>query len=264
MEENRDFKLSQQIKGIEYVHNFRELGGYRAINRKTIKHNIFFRSSALYKLTDPSDIETFLSFGIKTICDVRGPNERKNKPDPKFEGIKYNEITSQGTTDPLKIFQQLKGPDDKAQTIKTNFMIGFEGYQRMAFENDAYKQMFKDIVEGNVPILVHCAGGKDRTGVACALILALFGVEREDIVFDYMQSIPSKLNWINDNVEKLKKSVSPELADVMKDFFGCSRIYLEMMLNEVLFKYGSYDNYFEAEYGITPQMRKELIEKYTE
>ncbi|WP_062386261.1 tyrosine-protein phosphatase [Demequina iriomotensis] len=36
------------------------------------------------------------------------------------------------------------------------------------------------------PVLFHCAAGKDRTGVSAAIVLALLGVSREEIIADYV------------------------------------------------------------------------------
>jgi protein-tyrosine phosphatase len=40
--------------------------------------------------------------------------------------------------------------------------------------------------QDNVPILFHCSAGKDRTGIASALLLSALGVDRKDIFDDYM------------------------------------------------------------------------------
>ena len=256
--------LSEQIEGFTLL-NFRELGGYRAMNGKHIRHNLFFRSGALYRLRNQIEIGNFERLGIKVICDLRGCGEIKARPDPNFEGIRCNQVSSSGAVDPSKIFRDLKECDDKTDAVRKQFNAGCEAYQRMPFDNPAYRQIFQEIVNDNVPILVHCAGGKDRTGVAMALILAFFGVSRDDIIFDYMQSMKYlNRNWLSDNVNRLKEFVAPELVEVMIGFFGCSRVYIETTLNEVVFKYGSYDKYFEAEYGITPEQRREIIERYTE
>ena len=258
----QESKLSKQIQNIS-ISNFRELGGYKASNGKYINHNVFFRSSALYKLTKKEDIKTFSDFGIKTICDFRTESERRLLPDPVFPGIKYNYINSQGSINPSSFEEKLKNAPNRNEFIQSQYNAALQGYQNMPFNNLAYKQMFKDICEGNVPILIHCAGGKDRTGTAAALILLLFGVDKEDIVYDYMESIPYQQKWINDNIEIISKYVSKELADVAKEIFGCSRVYMEMTLNQILFVYGSTDKFFEEEYGISPQKRIEIIERYT-
>src|SRR3546814_3485489 len=48
-----------------------------------------------------------------------------------------------------------------------------------------YKAMFRALVDGRTPLIVHCTAGKDRTGVAVALILYTLGVPREIIVQDF-------------------------------------------------------------------------------
>ena len=255
---------SSQESLIPSIPNFRELGGYKACNNKIIKHSVFFRSSHLSQLKGSNDINNFKNFGIKIIFDLRNINEIKQKPDPTFDNIKSVQIESKGTCDSNQLFVQMKKAENPTEVVMNYFYKHYEGYKNMCFDNPAFKIIFKEIVNGNVPILIHCAGGKDRTGVICALILAFFGVDRETIVLDYLKSAPWSQEWIDENVTKLKQYVSPEVAEIMKSFFGCSSVYIEMALNTILFKYGSYDKYFEAEYGISPQKRQEIITKYTE
>ena len=59
-------------------------------------------------------------------------------------------------------------------------------YARMPFNNQAFRILFEHIQKGDVPILIHCASGKDRTGVACMLILLALGVDREIVLEDYL------------------------------------------------------------------------------
>ena len=63
----------------------------------------------------------------------------------------------------------------------------FEGvYRTMPFENPAYRWMFDRLLSENTPILFHCTAGKDRTGVAAALILLALGVPRTVVEQDYI------------------------------------------------------------------------------
>ena len=54
--------------------------------------------------------------------------------------------------------------------------------------NSQYRRMFKQLLADNVPLAFNCSAGKDRTGVAAALILTALGVSRETVIQDYLLS----------------------------------------------------------------------------
>ncbi len=61
-------------------------------------------------------------------------------------------------------------------------------YKQMLFGNKAYKELFRALEAGETPILFHCSGGKDRTGVAAMLLLKALGASDETIVADFVQT----------------------------------------------------------------------------
>jgi protein tyrosine/serine phosphatase len=58
--------------------------------------------------------------------------------------------------------------------------------QYLADRPDSVVGALEDIASGPGPIVVHCAAGKDRTGVVVAMALAAVGVDRQAIVDDYV------------------------------------------------------------------------------
>ena len=62
----------------------------------------------------------------------------------------------------------------------------------------------------------------------------------------------------------MKETLPPESQEIVKSLSGVSRKSLESTLDAILQRYGSFKNYFEKEYGITPEIRKELMERYLE
>ena len=263
-EESHLSGLSQQIPFIKMT-NFRELGGYKASDGRRIKHNIFFRSSKLCNLSTEEDYEKFKSFGIKVIIDFRSVSERELKPDPIFDGIKQYNISALYKKDGSEMnfdFQDIVLLSSQELIDLKNLLE--EGYEVIGFNNPAYKQMFKDIVEGNVPILFHCSAGKDRTGIAAALILALFGVDREDIAYDYMMTNRFNHTEIERRQKAMKETLPPESQSIVMSLSGVSRENLELTLNSILKKYETFENYFEKEYGITEEIRKQLMDRYLE
>ena len=257
-------ELSKQIS-FSKMTNFRELGGFTSSDGRHIKHNIFFRSPKLCNLETPEDFEKFKNYGIKVIFDFRSISERKRAPDPEFEGIKHYNISALYKKDGTEMdfdFQDIVLLSTQQLTDLRDVLE--EGYEVIGFNNPAYKQMFKEIVDGNVPILFHCSAGKDRTGIAAALILALFGVKREDITYDYLQTNV----YISKDIERRRKimpeSLPPEGQELVLALTGVSQKSLDLTLNSILAKYQTFENYFEKEYGITAEIRKELMDRYLE
>lgn len=52
-----------------------------------------------------------------------------------------------------------------------------------------YRKLFSLLQnEENIPLMFHCSAGKDRTGMAAALVLSSLGVDEETILDDYLLS----------------------------------------------------------------------------
>jgi protein-tyrosine phosphatase len=63
-------------------------------------------------------------------------------------------------------------------------MLGF--YEELPYDHaESYQFLFEELLAGNVPLVFNCAAGKDRTGVAAALVLGALGVPRDHILEDY-------------------------------------------------------------------------------
>ena len=121
-------------------------------------------------------------------------------------------------------------------------------YTALPFNNKAYKKAFEMIKNYEGPLLFHCYAGKDRTGVLTALILILLDVNYLQIFNDYMLSIRSMKMMCGSSALPVAWQVREE--------------WLEASLNAILVKYGSYDKYFEAEYGIDKTIKEKIKDYY--
>ena len=245
--------------------NFRELGGYIGLNGKKVKHNIFFRSPALINLNSQEQLETFRKLGIKVICDFRATGERNTLPDPDFEGIIRHDISAlviSGEEMDYNLPDFFGLPQEKLDQVLGSMSYC---YKTMPFNNDAYKAMFIEIVNNNVPILFHCAAGKDRTGIAAALILILLGVKREDVIKDYMITNETANIAIEANMKKFNIKNDDEKAHQIFDALcKVKQEWIEDSISEILKQYCTFEEYFEKEYGITKDVREQLCERYLE
>lgn len=74
----------EKIK-LEGAYNFRDIGGYRTKDGKTVKTGLLYRSDELSKLSE-SDVALLEKIGIKTIVDYRAKRERIDNEDVPIEG----------------------------------------------------------------------------------------------------------------------------------------------------------------------------------
>jgi protein-tyrosine phosphatase len=145
------------------------------------------------------------------------------------------------------------------------------GFYRTATETYApeYKAMFARLVKGDSPTIVHCTAGKDRTGVASALVLTALGVPRQTVEADY--ALTADLLQAG----KARREASPGYRanmatyakmppEVMRAMEASDPAYIDTALDAATAKYGSLDAYLEQALGVGPKERAALRAKYLE
>jgi len=157
--------------------NFRDLGGYTTGDGRQVAWRRLYRADGLTRLTD-GDLEVLADRGLVTVIDLRTSAERElgSFPVDRLEVEVHH-------------FPLLERIPDAGSFEMTPGMLG-DSYLDMV--RDAGPQMGRAIrvlsSDGTLPAVVHCAAGKDRTGVLSAIVLALLGVPDEDIAEDYALS----------------------------------------------------------------------------
>ncbi|MCU1488819.1 MAG: protein tyrosine/serine phosphatase, partial [Acidimicrobiaceae bacterium] len=158
------------------TYNVREIGGYATRDGSTVGWGLLLRGDALHRVDDAGR-GTLAEFGLRTSVDLREHAEREEMPD------------------------QL-GPDVRLVHVPL-FSYGIESEEfaanRQTFESldDVYQHVVADrgaalaaamselARPGALPAIVHCTGGKDRTGILVALLLETLGVPDEVIAADF-------------------------------------------------------------------------------
>ena len=158
------------------LHNFRDVGGYRAADGRTVRWGRLYRSDSLSKLQG-TDWERFRALDVRTVIDLRYPFEiaaRGRVPDGVHA---YHNLSIEHRP----YDQPSLGPD-----VETASYLA-ERYAEVVLDGTAeIRRVLELIAHGdNAPVVVHCASGKDRTGIVAALVLTALGVSDEDIVADF-------------------------------------------------------------------------------
>ncbi|HVG01197.1 MAG TPA: tyrosine-protein phosphatase, partial [Chloroflexia bacterium] len=162
-------------------YNAREVGGYPAADGGQTRWQALVRADNLHRLT-PAGQAALREYGVRTIIDLRMAHELESHPNPF--------AAPQGANDgPRYLHLPLIDLDtdaayEAAVATQGEYIEIVERSKQLLAK--VIKAVAASLEEGGV--LVHCHGGKDRTGIVVALLLSLAGVPRETIAEDYAMS----------------------------------------------------------------------------
>jgi len=156
--------------------NFRDLGGYPTRDGRSTRWGLMFRADALAGMT-AADLVVYETLSVRSVYDLRGDAERQARPDP-FPSEARPLIAGIGTPTPA-------GRTGRTARDGEGFLRDL--YQGMLEGAAPYLgRLLTDFADPpHLPAVVHCTGGKDRTGVVAAVLLEALGVPREVVLDDY-------------------------------------------------------------------------------
>lgn len=215
-------------------YNFRDLGGIRTQDGRYVKWGRLFRSDDLHSLTD-DDLVYLASIPIKTIVDFRSEDEIKAAPDrvPTTVNASYPYSMNPGNlSDISSLFSMMaSGMDTLMQQLNIELVSDTATVNR-------YRDFFALLQkEENIPLLYHCSAGKDRTGMASALILFALNVDERTILDNYMLSNIYLGDKYAQYIEQL-----PQL----KPLFEVQENYILSGINHIREAHGSVENYLRT------------------
>ena len=160
--------------------NVRDLGGLVTGDGRRVRRGALVRSDQLCRLSDGGRA-ALIAHGVRTVIDLRTPAEVEKDPDPIWHehGVDYLLIPQQSE----ELWRELE-PIARTRTERDSAVI-----DRRAEQIAAMARAVANAVPGGV--LIHCLAGKDRTGIAVAMLLGLVGVSEADIAADYSLSMVS-------------------------------------------------------------------------
>ena len=235
--------ISNRVIDMDNISNFRDLGGYSTSNNNQLKWGNIYRSGHLSN-SNLFDQDKLKRLGIKTIIDFR--TEKDRKAHPYFINIpKINIPIDSGDFNETKELI-LKENFTRSETIQ--YMQ--KSYIDIVEKNkDKFAEMFNVLLDkNNYPLLISSHLGKDRVGIAAALLLYTLGVPDYIIEEDYIAS--------NSHIDP-KKTITfseplPEsLQESMTALFSANSAYLNYAFDYIRETYGSLDNYLEKEVRVS-------------
>jgi len=175
----------RRVLPLEGTLNFRDLGGYPAADGRTTAWGQIYRADAVSLLTQDG-WRSLSELGVKRIYDLRRQSERDASPTVEHglaHEVVHLSIGPAFVEIPMLEFFAQRGVS--AEPLDENYMAGM--YRELLTDfSDVFAQLFTNLGDGHHrPAVFHCTAGKDRTGLAAALLLGTLGVDDELILDDY-------------------------------------------------------------------------------
>lgn len=245
--------------------NFRDLGGLPAGDGRKLRHRVLLRGEGPKNLRDPH-IRELRELGVRAIFDLRSDGERDADPhdwqDPGCRVLNLDinhDLRAAGATE----WDRLRdSPDPQA-----GWIVMHQNYAAMPGALLPHWRAIVDaLLDDCVPALVNCTAGKDRTGVAIALLLDLLGIDRDAIVADYLRSSVFGDNMaIQGSIERgfLESFGFVPGQQVIDAMIGVDKDYLGAAQDLVNTRWGGIARYFAAA-GVDAAEQRELQLRLTE
>lgn len=271
--------FAQQFLPVKGIVNARDLGGYTMLDGRIVESRRLLRAAHLADATD-EDIRNLERLPVTAIIDFRKEQEKMGKADREVPGARYTSLPvdpsgnamATATEEEKKKFSGQKKFDVKKVIVFAAFnkkaqAVAREMYPTLLFDPDCQQQFarfFRLVLETeNGAVLFHCTQGKDRTGIASALLLAALGADRETIVadFDATNRVYEK------DVRKYSRRVKflggkEEEVGVVKAFLGCNTENFIKALDRIDQEFGSLQAYLKGPIGLTDADIQTLRERY--
>ncbi len=164
--------------------NFRSLAGLVGEGGRRVRAGLLFRAGHLPEMTEDR-AETLRMIGLAAVCDLRSAGEQVREPSSlKAAGFASAMPAPEG--DPTLALRVVGDPSAQPRDVRAA-MLSTYATMPESFAT-ALGNVFQAALVTRGGLLMQCAIGKDRTGVAVALLLAALGVPRRAIMADYTAS----------------------------------------------------------------------------
>jgi protein-tyrosine phosphatase len=256
---------ADRVLVLEGVHNFRDHGGYPVAGGGRLRRGLLWRSGQHHCATE-SDLARIAALNLASVFDLRSAKERTSHPCRRpldFAAAVYlgedPAPRERAHSAPHVAAAQVPRQRDAASTregMRRN-------YGSIAFRPELVamiRHYLAELAEGKGPSLINCMAGKDRTGIAVAVLHLATGVHRDDIVEDYLLTntagdVEARIAAGMATITEVTGQLDPE---VLRILMGVEAEYLESAFAMMAERHGSTDGYLRDVLGVDEVMKQRL------
>ena len=229
----------RRILHLDGAINIRDLGGATTSTGRQVRFGLVYRSDDLADLS-ALDLAELEKRSVRTVVDFRSPEEAEARPSRLPPGAAIVPAPfARGERTAGEVMESLVAGE---LTREDAHRILLDSYRHIAEKgSQAFAALIRSIID-RYPVLFHCAGGKDRTGVAAAVLLSILGVGREQIVEDYMLT-NDRLTDQSSTFQLRLAEYPEESRDVLLALGLAKPDYIELALDVIDRDFGGIDAY---------------------
>ncbi|KUO10015.1 tyrosine-protein phosphatase [Streptomyces sp. DSM 15324] len=262
--------MTQQIPSTEPelagVRNFRDVGGLPTTDGRRVRHGVLFRSGHLAHATE-EDAAFLSSLGLHTVFDFRNAADQKLEgPDVDLPGVLNVNLPLSDPADGAEFWKMVR--DGDIELLRALLGDGraagrmIASYRTIIQGRTAeHSHVLHALAEDSVPVLMHCAAGKDRAGLSVAVTLLALGVERDAILADYLESNAKHRRYKVRRGGSAATAYTPEVMELLGPLFDAREEYLAAALDTIDETWGGVDPYLEKGLKLAPRTRERLRER---
>ena len=262
------FSSPTEAVTVDGAPNFRDIGGYETADGRRVRYGRLFRSGMLVGVSDDG-VATLDALGIRTVVDLRTQVEVDAfGPDrlPDATRVVQIRIPSAGA-DPMVV--------EALKTGRFPYLPDLVSVNRAYIADDAAElgELLTLLADpDNLPAVVHCLGGKDRTGVSTALLLTILGVPWPTVRDDYLLSNVYFADSGGDQPDTLNRAMekslghAPDFGDVesKKEFFVLRPEYIDVVIDEMTRDGRTFEQFVRDELGLSVETVEQLRSGFLE
>ena len=253
--------MNERVRLFEGIHNFRDYGGYAARDGR-LKSGVLWRSGQHGGAT-PADLAGVAELGIATVVDLRGDSERQMMPCLRHDDFDGLVLFAPGETAGSELAPHEEAgrgitTADQARAAMTRL------YVNMPFRDVLVRSLnlyFEALATRDGASLLHCLAGKDRTGLAVALLHRLLGVHEDDVMADYLltNAAGDQKRRIAAAGDSIRERYGAQITDeAIEMLMGVDAMYLDAATRSIVERFGTTERYAEEVLGVDAARRDAL------
>ncbi len=250
------------LNGFSLDRNIRELGGLASRDGRRVRHGLLYRGSALCDLSE-QERHAVDDMGLKLVFDLRSRFEATDAPDYVPDGAHYERMAGMRWDDGEEVDFSPAGIDRLYREFG-NLRNLDEGmarlYSTMIHDVPAFKALITHMANGGAPLYFHCTAGKDRTGMAAALMLTALGVPEPTIMTNYLATNDYRAAVI----QAAAAAAPPEQREMIRMANGVQEETLRAIFDAIDAEYPTREDYLADEYDLSQADLEEMRALYLE